>query len=106
MLKMKYLALAGMSIMMVFTGTGLLQAAQGGPGMARRGSGMGPGKGIARIFEMRQFIMGLQLTAEQREQVRGIMTENREQILQVTRNLIQARLGLESGSPESAASPR
>ena len=50
--------------------------------------------GMDRMFDAGQFVRGLGLTAEQRAEVRTIIQNSRPQILQATKDLIQARIDL------------
>ena len=100
MKKPKGLLLVCMSFALIFSGTGLLSAAQNGPKVMRRGGD--PGMGPVRMFGLRQIARGLELTDEQRAQIREILEENRNQIEQARRNVLQARENLDAGFPETA----
>ena len=104
MIKPKGLLLIGISFVLMFSVAGFLSAAQNGPGMARRGGGpgMGPRMGPDGMFRLQHMARWLELTDEQKTQIREILEENRNQLEQTRRNVIQARENLDAGSPETA----
>jgi len=104
MIKPKELLLIGMGCMLLFSTAGFLPAAQEGPKMARRGAGPGMGHrmGPAGVFRLQQFARGLELTDEQKTQIREILQENRNRMEQARRNVVQARENLDAGFPETA----
>ncbi|MBN2242336.1 MAG: Spy/CpxP family protein refolding chaperone [Acidobacteria bacterium] len=52
---------------------------------------------------LEQIVRGLELTDEQRAEVQEIMTENRDQLEQARRDVIQAQGNLDADFPESAS---
>ena len=104
MFKPKGLLLVLMIVVLVSGSTGFLFAAQNASKMARPGanSGMEPRMETARFIRLQRFARGLGLTVEQRIQIREILVENKDRILQAGRNVIEARLNLNAGSEESA----
>ena len=96
---------AAMSFVLMFSGAGLLSAAQNGPKMERRGGGpgMGPGRmGPGPMGGLQQIARGLDLTEDQRAQIREILEANRDQIEQTRHNIRQARESLDANYPETA----
>lgn len=63
---------------------------------------MGPPRGPAGIPEVQEIVRGLDLTDEQKSQVREILEENREQMEQARRNIIEAQENLDADFPETA----
>jgi len=73
------------------------------PAAAQDNFGTARGRmGLARLFGARNFVSGLNLTADQKSQIKGILKSNKTQILQTTRDLVKARLDLTKGLPEAA----
>jgi len=104
MIKPKGCLLIGMSFILMLPVAGFLPAAQNGPRMARRGGGpgMGPRMGPAGMFRLQHMARCLELTDQQKTQIREILDENRNQMEQTRRNVILARENLDAGSPETA----
>jgi Spy/CpxP family protein refolding chaperone len=99
MIKRKGLMMVVMSFALMFSGVGFLSA-QGGPGMGRRGPG--PGMGPGPMGGVHRIVRGLDLTEDQRAQIRAILKENKDQIEQTRSNIEQARKNLDANYPETA----
>ena len=86
---------------LLITGAGLAQGNGNRPGV--RPGALRQGAPFAQVFEVRQFIAGLNLTEDQRAQVNTVMANNRIAVLQAARDMVQARLNLLKGLPGAAA---
>jgi Spy/CpxP family protein refolding chaperone len=75
--------------------SGLHAADRGGLGLD-----LGYGK-INRLLQFQDFIRGLNLTSEQRVQVRETVKGNRARILQAVRAVVQARMDMMKQTPNS-----
>jgi Spy/CpxP family protein refolding chaperone len=92
-LKKRFLPAVAMVLLLV--GTGFAQVNRNR--MADRPGAQSLATGFERLFEARQFIAGLNLTEDQRAQVRTILTNFRTPILQATRDTVKARLDMVKG---------
>lgn len=110
MKKIKYLLVGCMSVSLLFSGAGLLSGAQDGQGMMRRDLDPGVNRGMkpprkggpAGMFQLHRIVRGLELTEEQRVDIREILSENKTQVEQAIRNILEARANLDADAPESA----
>jgi Spy/CpxP family protein refolding chaperone len=57
---------------------------------------------FARLLSAKQFAAGLNLTADQKAQIKTILANNKTQILQAARNVVKARLDVANGVPNAA----
>jgi Spy/CpxP family protein refolding chaperone len=74
------------------------------PAAAQDTAGKGRARmGIARLFRAQAFVRGLNLTADQKSQIKGILQNNKTQILQAARDVVKARLDAAKGLPDAAA---
>ena len=87
----KFLTIA-MSVAMVLALAGLADAQQ-----------MRPGRGLARAFRAGQFVKGLNLTADQKAQIKTVIANNKTQIASTRTQLLQARLDMLKGNTGAAA---
>jgi Spy/CpxP family protein refolding chaperone len=58
---------------------------------------------MARLFRMNQFAAGLNLTADQKAQVKTIIANNKTPMLQAARDVVKGRLDVVNGVPNAAA---
>jgi Spy/CpxP family protein refolding chaperone len=58
---------------------------------------------MARLYRMNQFAAGLNLTADQKTQIKTIIANNKTQRLQASRDVVKARLDVANGVPNAAA---
>lgn len=89
-------ALAGMMVAML-----AITAVSPAAGQIGSGSGRAPGM-AARHLMMNGFVRGLNLTADQKTQIKTILQSNKPQILQARRDLVKARLDIIQGSDGAA----
>jgi Spy/CpxP family protein refolding chaperone len=71
------------------------------PAAAQGNLGAGRAR-MARMLGARQFIAGLNLTADQKAKVKDILAGNKTQILQATRDVVKARLDAVNGVANAA----
>jgi Spy/CpxP family protein refolding chaperone len=57
---------------------------------------------IVRQLQMRQLFQGLDLTADQKDQIKNILKNNKTQILQAARNVVKGRLDVINGVSNGA----
>ncbi len=57
--------------------------------------------GMARLSGVRSFIGNLNLTTDQKAQIKSILTNNKPQILQAARDVVKARLDVINGVPNA-----
>ena len=82
---------AGVALVLVLALAGIVGAQQGKRARA-----------MARGFGIGQFARGLNLTPDQRAQIKGIIDKNKSQIVQARIQILQARLDLLKGNPNAA----
>ncbi len=58
---------------------------------------------MARLSGVRSFIGNLNLTTDQKAQIKSILTNNKPQILQAARDVVKARLDVINGVPNAGA---
>jgi Spy/CpxP family protein refolding chaperone len=58
---------------------------------------------MARLFRMNQFAAGLNLTADQKAQIKNIIANNKTPRLQAARDVVKGRLDVVKGVPNAAA---
>lgn len=90
----RYFLLAGMGILMGIISAGFV-AGQNRVRAARQG--LAQRMGLPQLLEMQQFLGGLNLTDDQKAQIKGIFTQNKTQILLAARDVIKARLDMMQG---------
>lgn len=97
MMKRKSLLAAGLALCLM-AGSVTVSAA---PGM----KGGEKGRDCAGFcsFGARGFVKGLNLTDDQKSQIKQVLTNSRTRILEVRRDLVKARLDLSKGLPDAAA---
>ena len=83
-------------VLVMISAAALPAAAQGNFGKARGRMGM------ARLFGINSFIRNLNLTEDQKTQIKSILQSNRPQILQATRDVVKARLDVLNAVPDAA----
>jgi len=88
----KNFLIAGMAMMLMLASAGIAGAQQAKAARAR-----------GRMAGIGQFVRGLNLTADQKTQVKDIIAKNRPQITQTRIQMLQARLDLLKGSPNAAS---
>jgi len=91
MRKRKYFLVSGLILASILTGVGSYAANQDNTGMARGRAG------FARFLGARGFVRGLNLTDDQKTQIKGILQSNKTQILQTARDVAKGRLDLMNG---------
>jgi len=89
-------ALVGMMVAIL-----AITAVSSAAGQVSSGSGRAPGM-AARHLVMNGFVRGLNLTADQKTQIKTILQSNKPQILQTRRDLVKARLDMIQGSDGAA----
>ncbi len=95
--KYRHLLMGGFLIaLMVTSAAALPAAAQDNLGMARGRTR------LARLFGVHDLVGRLNLTPDQKTQIKTILQNNRPQILQTTRGVVKARLDLLKGLPDAA----
>jgi len=62
-----------------------------------------PGRALAQAFRAGQFVKGLNLTADQKTQIKAVIANNKAQIVSTRTQLLQARLDLLKGNTGAAA---
>ncbi len=73
------------------------------PAAGQDNFGRGRGRaGSERMLGMRNFVGGLNLTADQRTQIKSILENSKTQILQARRDCVKARLDLAKDLPSAA----
>jgi Spy/CpxP family protein refolding chaperone len=60
------------------------------------------GAKIARQFRLKQLVAGLNLSADQKTQVKNILAKNKTQILEAIRDVVKGRLDAINGVPNAA----
>jgi Spy/CpxP family protein refolding chaperone len=73
------------------------------PAVAQGNVGAGAKRArFARLLSAKQFAAGLNLTADQKTQIKNILANNKTQILQAARDAVKARLDIANGVPNAA----
>jgi Spy/CpxP family protein refolding chaperone len=73
------------------------------PAVAQNNAGaFGRRARMARLFKMNQLAAGLNLTADQKTQIKNIIANNKTQILQAARDVVKGRLDIVNGVPNAA----
>lgn len=88
----KNFLVTGMALMLMLASAGIAGASQRGRAARARGRKSGIG----------QFVRGLNLTADQKTQIKDIIAKNKPQIAQTRIQMLQARLDLLKGNSNAA----
>jgi Spy/CpxP family protein refolding chaperone len=93
----KFFMMSCLALALLLIGVALVPAAdQGRVGIAARRAGIG------RLLSMKQLTAGLDLTADQKTQIKSILANNKTQILQAARDVVKGRLDATNGVPNAA----
>ncbi len=91
MTKSRTFLVAGVALALMLALAGIVGAQQGKRARA-----------MARGFGIGQFARGLNLTPDQKAQIKGVIAKNKSQFVQVRIQMLQARLDLLKGNPNAA----
>jgi Spy/CpxP family protein refolding chaperone len=93
----KFFMVSCLALALLLIGAALVPAAnQDRVGIAAKRAGIG------RFLSLKQLAAGLDLTADQKTQIKNILANNKTQILQAVRDVVKGRLDATNGVPNAA----